>query len=88
MENRGLRVNTKKPKFMISGAGLDMYNLPYAVCQSGMGANSISCSQCKFWVHKKCSDIKDRLNVTPDYLCPRCLDQAHPIDGKPITQVY
>ena len=59
----------------------------YAVCQSGMGANSISCSQCKFWVHKKCSGIKGRLNVTPDCLCPRCLDQAHPIDGRPITQV-
>ena len=34
-----------------------------------------------------CSDIKGRLNVTPDYVCPRCLDQARPIDGRPITQV-
>ena len=52
-----------------------------------MEANSISCSQCKFWVHKKCSGIKGRVNVTPDYVCPRCLDQACPIDGSPITQV-
>ena len=50
-------------------------------------ANSISCSQCKLWVHKKCSVIKGRLNVNPDYVCPRCLDQAHPIDGRPVTQV-
>ena len=34
-----------------------------------------------------CSDIKGRLNATPDYVCPRCLDQARPIDGRPITQV-
>ena len=52
-----------------------------------MGANPINCSQCKLWVHKKCSVIKGRLNVTPDYVCPRCLDQACPIGGRPITQV-
>ena len=60
---------------------------PCAACHSGVGANSISCSQCKLWVHKKCSGIKDRLNVTPDYVCPRCLDQARSIDGRTITQV-
>ena len=91
MENRGLRVNMKKTKFMISGAGLDMLHdygaFPCTVCQSGVGANSISCSQCKLWVHKKCNGIKGRLNVTPDYVCPRCLDLAHSIDGRPITQV-
>ena len=86
MENRGLRVNLKKTKFMISGAGRDMLRdsgaFPCAVCRSGVGANSISCSQCKLWVHKKCSGIKGRLNVTPNiYVCPRCLDQARPIDG-------
>ena len=31
--------------------------------------------------------IKGRLNVNPDYVCPKCLDQARPIDGRPITQV-
>ena len=47
----------------------------------------ISCSHRKLWVNKKCSGIKGRLNVTPDYVCPRCLDQARPIDGRPTTQV-
>ena len=76
---------------MISGAGLDVLHdcgaSPCTVCQSGVGANSISCSQCKLWVHKKCSSIKGRLNVTPDYVCSRCLDKARPIDGRPITPV-
>ena len=36
---------------------------------------------------KKFSGIKDRLYVTPYYVCPRCLDQASPIDGRPVTQV-
>ena len=91
MENRGLRVNMNKTKFMISGAGLDMLRdsgaFPYTVCRSGGEANSFSCYQCKLWVYKKCSGIKGRLNVTPDYVCPRCLDQACPIDGRPVTQV-
>ena len=77
MENCGPRVNMKKTKFIISFAGLDVLRdsgaFPCAVCRSGVGANSISCSQCKLWVHKKCSGIKGRLNVTSDYVCPRCL---------------
>ena len=79
----------KKTKFMISAAGMlpDSGAFPCAVCWSGVGANSISYSQCKLWFHKKCSGIKGRLNVTPDYVCPRCLDQARPIDGRPIAQV-
>ena len=62
MENRGLRVHMMKTKLMISGAGLDVLPdsgaFPCAVSLSGVGANSISCSQCKLWVHKKCSGIK------------------------------
>ena len=68
----------KKTKFMITGAGLDMLHdygaFSWAVCIGGLGASSISCYQCKLWVHKKCSGIKGRLNVTPNYVCPRCLD--------------
>ena len=62
MENRGLRVNMKKTRFMISGVELymlrDSVAFPCAVCRSGVGANSISLSQCKLWAHKKCSGIK------------------------------
>ena len=76
---------------MISGAGLDILRysgaFSCAVCRSGVGANSISCSQSKLWVHKKCRGIKGRLNVNSDFVCQRCLDQARPIDGRPIIQV-
>ena len=40
-----------------------------------------------FWVHKKCSDVRGRLTEDPDYVCPRCCDQAGPIDNRPVTQV-
>ena len=49
--------------------------------------NSIQCSQCIYWVHKKCSGVRGRLAEDPDYVCPRCCDQAQPIDNRPVTQV-
>jgi len=54
MESKGLRVNMKKTKFLISGVGLkllqDSGEFPCAICRSGVGVNSIECSQCKLWV--------------------------------------
>ena len=59
MESKGLHVNTKKTKFMVSGVALGMLRnsgaFPCAVCRSGVGANSILCSLCSLWVYKKCS---------------------------------
>ena len=49
--------------------------------------NSIQCSQCMYWMHKKCSGVRGRLAEDPDYVCPRCCDQALPIDNRPVTQV-
>ena len=52
MERKGLRVNIKKTKFMVSGPGLDLLRdsgvFPCAVCRSGDGVNSIQCSQCMY----------------------------------------
>ena len=49
--------------------------------------NFIQCSQCMYWVHKKCSGVRGRLVEDPDSFCPRCCDQARPIDNRPVTQV-
>ena len=91
MVYKGLRVNMKKTKLMVSGTGLDLLcdsgAFPCAVCQSGVGVKSIQCSQCMYWVHKKCSGVRGRLAEDPDYICPRCCDQARPIDNRPVTQV-
>ena len=61
-----------------------------SVCRqpwSGVGVNSIQCSQCMYWVHKKCSCVRGRFAEDPDYVCPRCCDQARPIDNRPVTLV-
>ena len=75
MECKGLRVNMKKTKFMVSGPGLDLLRdsvaFPCAVCRSGVGVNYIQCLQCMYWVHKKCSGVRGRLAEDPVYVCPR-----------------
>jgi hypothetical protein len=60
-----------KTNLMVSGPRLDVLrdsgNFPCAVCKSGVRENSILCSQCYLWVHKKCSsDVRGRLEVNPD----------------------
>ena len=56
MESKGLRVNMRKTKLMISGHRLDLLRdsgaFPCAVCRTGVGTNSIQCSRCRLWVHK------------------------------------
>ena len=59
---------------------------PCAVCCTGVGCNSIFCSGCKHWVHKKCSGLK-RLTKDPDYRCTRCQGTACPLDGRPQKEV-
>ena len=44
-------------------------------------------SNCPAWVHKKCSGVRGRLAEDPGYVCPRCCDQARPIDNRPVTLV-
>jgi len=34
---------------------------PCGVCGRGVGSNSIQCTSCQKWVHKKCSGIKSNM---------------------------
>ena len=86
MEKKGLRVNAGKTKIMICSTGLDLLQssgeFPCAVCCTGVGSNSIFCSSCKHWVHKKCSGLK-HLTKDPDYRCTWCQGTSRPMDGRP-----
>ena len=62
VESKGMRVNMNKTKVMISGERHMVrqkdVRWPCGVCSKGVGSNSIQCSSCQKWVHKKCSGIK------------------------------
>ena len=81
----------RKTKVMISGR--DLHTLQTsgkyscAICRKEVGKNSIFCSGCSFWVHKKCSNIPGRIVEDPDFRCRRCLGNAWEIDGRPCVEV-
>ena len=77
---------------MVTGPGLDVLRdsgaFPCAVCWDHVGSTNVNeCSQCKLWVHKRCSLIQGRIVTNPDYVCPRCRGQTRLIDGRTVTQV-
>jgi len=63
VESRGIRVNMNKTKDkVISGECQKLWQKtvrwPCGVCSKGVGSNSLQCTSCQKWVHKKCSGIK------------------------------
>ena len=78
-------------KAMICGTGLDTIKPSGKylcnVCGKGVGRNSIYCTSCVPWVHKKCCGIKDRLVDIPDFKCHRYVGLARPVDGRPADHV-
>src|SRR6202142_2000823 len=79
LEAGGLRVNFGKTKIMRcgidSGQVKSSGKYPWGVCRKGVGRNSIMCSKCRKWIHKKCSKIKGRLRQDPEYKCPVCTEE-------------
>ena len=62
MKYKSMRVNMNKTKVMISGEWQKVMQKavgwPCGVCGRGVCNNSIQCTSCQKWVHRKCSDIK------------------------------
>ena len=60
-----MRVNMNKTKVMISGERQKPVQKaakwPCGVCSRGFGSNSIQCTSCHKWVHKKFSGIKESM---------------------------
>ncbi len=75
MEAKGMRVNMGKTKVMWTGgeARRDYgVKFPCAVCDKGVGSNSIMCETCGRWTHKKCSGVKGCLGRVIHFECSRC----------------
>jgi len=77
VENKGMRVNVNKTKLMVSRERQKPLRKaarwPYGVCGRGVGSNSIQCTSCQKWVHKKCSGIKGGMyRVMKSFSCRSC----------------
>ena len=84
MEGKGLRVNMSKTKVMRcrDGAGqvIKTGKYPCGICQKGVGSNSIMCTSCSTWCHKRCSGISGKLPKVTGFRCKICVvgKQADP----------
>ena len=84
MEKKGLKVNIGKTKVMCSEYGMGRVNktsnYPCGVCGFGVGeenSNSIACTKCRHWIHKRCSGVKVELRKLSkakieNYTCRKC----------------
>ena len=80
IEKKGMKVNISKTKCLVSGEGgvKEISKIdPCAVCSKRVKRNSILCSSCNLWVHKKCSGIKGSLvKQTGIFRCKTCVQGA------------
>src|SRR5208282_2199201 len=70
---KGLKVNMGKTKVMncmvVQGQAENSGKFSCGICNKGVGRNSIYCTKCKKWIHKKCSMIRSRLETVVGFQC-------------------
>ena len=76
VESKSMRVSMNKTKVMISGrqkVRQKAVRWPCGVCSKGVGSNSLQCTSCQKWVHKKCSGIKGSMpKVAKSFIFSGC----------------
>ena len=73
-----MKVNIGKTKVMVSGKNCGaiekMWKWSCTVCGKGVAwNNSVRCTGCSGWVHKRCIDVKGSLAIVEDtFVCKVC----------------
>ena len=88
LERRGLKINVGKTKILVSGkdglSAIPSGQYPCGVCAQGVGSNSVLCTQCGKWVHKRCSGLRN-VTRTVNYVCPTC---TTPVNGRAVEEEH
>ena len=61
---------------------VESVKFPCGVFYKGVGANSILCTSCNKWVHKRCTSIKGKLTKVDNFVCRSCTTPAVPDDAR------
>ena len=76
LESKGLKVNTRKTKLMVSGSEGELYKSKIdrcEVCGSRVMANFVLCTKCGSWVHGKRRKIKRATTrLAMHFVCSKC----------------
>ena len=52
---------------------MQIQKYPSFVCGRGVGRNSVQCTKCQHWVHKRCSGVHGSLTKEKDFTCRKCI---------------
>ena len=69
-----------------AGRAVKSGKYPCGVCKKGVGSNSIICTSCNSWIHKKCSGISGKLKSVSDYRCKTCIEGI-PAQGEAVEEI-
>ena len=76
LESKGLKVNTRKTKLMVSRSEGELFKSKIdqcRVCGRRVMANSVLCTKCRNWVHGKCAKIKRvTARLAMLFVCSKC----------------
>ena len=76
LESKGLKVNTRKTKLMVSGSEGELYKSKInlcGVCGRRVMANTVFCTKCGSWVHGKRAKIKRvTARLAMHFVCSKC----------------
>ena len=77
MGKRGMKVNMEKTKVMVTGKEPNRRQeegrYPCGCCGKNVGVNSVLCTECGKWCHKRCSGLRNVNEAGVHYRCPRCV---------------
>ena len=64
LQEKGMKINVNKTKAFYTRrkfVRMQMRKYPCSVCGKGVGRNSVQCTKCQHWVHKRCSGVHGSL---------------------------
>ena len=67
----------------VSKSKIASVKFPCGVCMKDVGANSILCLSCPYWIHKRCCGIKTSLRNCKDFICKTCSATTGAVDPFP-----
>ena len=68
-----INVNKTKAFYTRNFVRMQMRKYPCSVCGKGVGRNSVQCTKCQHWVHKRCSGAHGSLTQEKDFTCKKCI---------------
>ena len=76
LKEKGLRANIRKTKVMNCKVDVGQVEnsgkFSCGICRKGVDVNSVCCSSCKKWIHRKCSVVVGSLEKIGNFMCRNC----------------